>query len=144
VAREKLKDRNEVNHITLQSEPCTRLRLVKLFCQIYLSIYISIYLSIYLSNSLEPFVGPRPLFQFLSLFTQSTGLLGRGISQSQGRYLHTDQHKHRIIVHRHPCLEWDLNPRPQCMSRRKQLLRLYDAATVMGILPYRTSKVAAR
>jgi hypothetical protein len=33
------------------------------------------------------------LFQFLDLFTQSVGLLGRGISPSQGRYLHTGQHK---------------------------------------------------
>jgi hypothetical protein len=34
---------------------------------------------------------PWPLFQFLDLLTQSVGLLGRGISPSQGRYLHTEQ-----------------------------------------------------
>jgi hypothetical protein len=28
--------------------------------------------------------------------SQSVGLLGRWISPSQGRYLHTEQHKHRI------------------------------------------------
>jgi hypothetical protein len=33
--------------------------------------------------------GSTALFQFLDLFTQSVGLLGRGISPSQGRYLHT-------------------------------------------------------
>jgi hypothetical protein len=38
--------------------------------------------------ALQPFVGPWPLFLFLDLFTQSLGLLGRGISLSQGRYLH--------------------------------------------------------
>jgi hypothetical protein len=27
-----------------------------------------------------------------------------GISTSQGRYLHTEQHKDRINAHRHPCL----------------------------------------
>jgi hypothetical protein len=32
-------------------------------------------------------------------YTQSVGLLGRGISPSQGRYLHTEQHKHRINAH---------------------------------------------
>jgi hypothetical protein len=32
-------------------------------------------------------------------YTQSVGLLGRGISQWQGRYLHTEQHKHRIKAH---------------------------------------------
>jgi hypothetical protein len=43
----------------------------------YLSISI-IYLSIYLSMALEPFVGPRPLFQFLNIFTQSVGPLDGG------------------------------------------------------------------
>jgi hypothetical protein len=31
-------------------------------------------------------------FSFL-IYTQAAGLLGRGISPSQGRYLHTEQHK---------------------------------------------------
>jgi hypothetical protein len=30
---------------------------------------------------------------------QSVGLLGRGISPLQGRYLHTEQHRHRINAH---------------------------------------------
>jgi hypothetical protein len=46
--------------------------------------------SIYLSMALQPFVGPWPLFQFLDLFTQTAGLLGRVISPLQGRYLHTE------------------------------------------------------
>jgi hypothetical protein len=46
--------------------------------------------------ALQPFVGPWPLLQFRYLFTQSVGLLGQVISPSQGRYLHTGQHKHRI------------------------------------------------
>jgi hypothetical protein len=37
---------------------------------------------------LQPFVGPWPLFQFLDLFTQSVGLIWRGISLLLGRYLH--------------------------------------------------------
>jgi hypothetical protein len=32
-------------------------------------------------------------------YTQSVGLLGRGISSSQGLYLHAEQHKHRINAH---------------------------------------------
>jgi hypothetical protein len=79
-------------------------------------------LYLYLSMALQPFVGPWPLFQFLNLFTQSVGLLGRGISWSQDRYLHTEQHKHRIRTHRHPCLEWNSNPRPQCSSGRRQFM----------------------
>jgi hypothetical protein len=42
--------------------------------------------------------GPLPLCQFPNP-TQSVGLLGRGISTSQGRYLHTEQHKHWINAH---------------------------------------------
>jgi hypothetical protein len=41
------------------------------------------------SMALKPFLGPWPLCQFLDLLTQMVGLLGRGISPSQGRYLHT-------------------------------------------------------
>jgi hypothetical protein len=59
---------------------------------IYLSIYLSVYLSI--SMALQPFVRPWPIFQFLDLFTQSVGLLGRGISPLQGRAACTHrQHK---------------------------------------------------
>jgi hypothetical protein len=68
------------------------------------SIYLSIYLWLY-----SPCESWR-LFEFL-IHTQPVELLGRGISPSQGRYLHTEPYKHRINAHRHPCLEWDSNPR---------------------------------
>jgi hypothetical protein len=55
-------------------------------------------------------------------FTQSVGLLGQGIRPSQGRYLHTGQHKHRITAHTHPFLKWDSNPRSQCLSGRRQFM----------------------
>jgi hypothetical protein len=70
------------------------------------------YLFIYSS-----FVGPWPLFHFLN-----PRLLGRGISPSQGRYLHTEQHRHRENAYRHPCLEWDSNPRSQRSSERRQFM----------------------
>jgi hypothetical protein len=56
------------------------------------------------------------------IYTQSVELLGRGISPPQGRYLLTEQHKHRINAHRHPCLAWDSNPRPQYLSGRRQFM----------------------
>jgi hypothetical protein len=40
-----------------------------------------------LSMALQP-LGPWPLFLFLKPYTQSVGLLGRGISSSQGHCLH--------------------------------------------------------
>jgi hypothetical protein len=45
---------------------------------------------------LHPLLGPAFFLSFVNFFTQTVGLLGRGISPSQGRYLHTGQHKHRI------------------------------------------------
>jgi hypothetical protein len=56
-------------------------------------------------------------------YTQAVGLLRRGISPSQGLYLHTEQHKHRINTqYRHPCLKWDSNPRSQLSSERTQFM----------------------
>jgi hypothetical protein len=49
--------------------------------------------------ALVPFVGPWPLFSVSWSYTQPIGLLGRGISPSQGLYLYTEQHKHRINTH---------------------------------------------
>jgi hypothetical protein len=47
----------------------------------------------------NPLLGLGRFFSFLIFFTQSVGLLGRGTSPSQGRYLNTGQHKHRINTH---------------------------------------------
>jgi hypothetical protein len=46
-----------------------------------------------------PLLGPGFFFSFVIIFTQTVGLLGRVVSPSQGRYLHTGQHKHTINVH---------------------------------------------
>jgi hypothetical protein len=43
-----------------------------------------------------PLLDPGLFFSFAIIFTQTVGLLGRVISPSQGRYLNTGQHKHRI------------------------------------------------
>jgi hypothetical protein len=68
-----------------------------------------------------PLLGLGSFFSFL-IYTQSVELLGRGISPPQGRYLHTEEHKHRINAHRHPCLEWDSNPRSQRSSWRRRFM----------------------
>jgi hypothetical protein len=59
---------------------------------ISLSIYLSIYLSIHLPTYLWLYsllLDLGRFFSFVIFFTQTVGLLGRGISPSQGRYLHT-------------------------------------------------------
>jgi hypothetical protein len=77
---------------------------------------------IHSSVALQPFFGLCPHFQFRNLHTQSVGIIGRGISPSQGLYLHIGQHKHRINTYNHPGLEWDSNPRPQRSSGRRQFM----------------------
>jgi hypothetical protein len=59
----------------------------------------------------SPLLGFDLFFQFLDLSYTVSRILGRGISLSQGRYLHTGQSKHRINAHRYPCLKLDWNPR---------------------------------
>jgi hypothetical protein len=49
--------------------------------------------------ALKFFVGPWPLLQFLNHFYADGRTLGRMMSPSQGRYLHTGQNKQRINAH---------------------------------------------
>jgi hypothetical protein len=80
-------------------------------------------LSIYLWLC-SPFVAPWPHFQFLNPIHSRYDSLdgGGGVIPSQGRYLHTEQHKHRINAHRHSCLEWDSNPPSQRSSELRQFM----------------------
>jgi hypothetical protein len=67
-------------------------------------------------------------FSFL-ISTLSVRLLGRGISPSQGLYLHTELFGHRIKARRHPWLEWDY-PTIQTFERLKSVHALDRASTV--------------
>jgi hypothetical protein len=109
---------------------------------------IPTYLFVIFINTLTISIcGPTALVNFDHFFsfliwTQSVGLLGRGISPSQGRYLHPEQHTHRINAHRHPCRMWDLNPDPSaradedgsCLKPRRDCDQLY-ALNNAGYIP---------
>jgi hypothetical protein len=73
---------------------------------------------IYVSTAL---VNLGRFFSFL-IHTHSVGLLGRGISPSQSRYLHTEQHNHKINANSHPWLKWDSNPWSQCSKGQKRFM----------------------
>jgi hypothetical protein len=88
----------------------------------YLSVSLSMYLWLY--NPCRPW----PLFPFLNPYTAGRNPW-TGISPSQDRYLHTEQHKHRINAHRNPCLKWDSNLRSQCSSGRRRFMT-YTARTL--------------
>jgi hypothetical protein len=89
---------------------------------IYLSTYLSTYLSMCLSMAIEPFVGPWPIFSFLFLCT-----VGRTPWRGSARHkasIYTQNNTNRINAYRHPRLEWDSKPRPQCSSGRRLFLPL--------------------
>jgi hypothetical protein len=61
-------------------------------------------------------VGHWPLFQFFDPIHSRKVSFDEGSAPSQGRYLRTEQHRHRINAHKYPCLEWDSNQQPQFPS----------------------------
>jgi hypothetical protein len=86
----------------------------------------AINLSIYLSMALQP-LGPGRFFTY----TQSVGLLGREISPSQGRYLHTEQHKQNKRTQTSmPRVGFD--PTIPAFERAKTIYALDRAATGIG------------
>jgi hypothetical protein len=87
--------------------------------------------------------GPRPLIQFRNHFSQTVGLLGRVISPSQGRYLHTGQHKQRINAYTHQTfMPWvGFEPTIPASEWAKTVHALDRAATVIGWDQFRHSKV---
>jgi hypothetical protein len=68
----------------------------------------------------SPLLRPGLFFSFVMLFTQTVGLLGRGISPDS-RPLSTERttQTQNIRTHIHPCLELDSNPRSQYSSQRR-------------------------
>jgi hypothetical protein len=92
--------------------------------------------------ALQPIVGPWSLLQFRNLFfTQSVGLLGRVISPSQGRYLHTRQHKHRINTYT------DIHALSGIRSHDPSVRASEDsscAATVIGITKLQQSNTKSK
>jgi hypothetical protein len=88
---------------------------------------------IHSSMALQPFVGPWRLLQFRNFFTQTVELLGRGISPPQGRYLHSEQHTHRINAHRYPCLWMEFEPTIPAFERAKTVHFLDRATSVIGL-----------
>jgi hypothetical protein len=81
-------------------------------------------------------LGPWPLFFSFMIILQTVGLLGRVINSSQGLYLNTGQHRHRINTYTHetsmPCVGFE-NTIP-ASKRAKTIHALDRSATVTGHL----------
>jgi hypothetical protein len=78
--------------------------------------------------------GPWPLIQFRNHFSQTAGLLGRVISSSQGLYVNTGQHNHRINAYTlqtsMPCVRFE--PTFPASVRAKTVHALDRATTLTG------------
>jgi hypothetical protein len=91
-------------------------------------------------------LGPWPLLFSFMIILQTAGLLGRVISSSQGLYLNTGHHKHRINTYTHqtsmPCVGYE--PTIPASEGAKTVHALDSAATVTGHLQlyYRTKMTA--
>jgi hypothetical protein len=72
------------------------------------------------SLALQAFVEPSPGFSFCNPIQNQQSSFDGGLAPTQGRYLHTEQREHGTNAHRHPCLQWDSKPRPQCSIGRRQ------------------------
>jgi hypothetical protein len=73
----------------------------------------------------SPLLDHGVFFGFLILLVYTAGRTSWTRDQpSRGRYLHTEQHKHRINAYRYSCLEW--NSKPRFQRSRERLCGLCD------------------
>jgi hypothetical protein len=77
--------------------------------------------------ALQPFVGPWQICHFLDLFTQTVGLLGRGISPSEVRCLHTNTDYTQTSM-----LQVEFEPTIPVFERAKTIYASDREATVIG------------
>jgi hypothetical protein len=90
--------------------------------------------------------GPCSFIQFRNHFSQTVGLLRRVISPSQGRYLNTGQHKHRINAYTHQTsFPWaEFEPTIPASKWTKAVHALDRAATsnIIRVLEWRMKRWA--
>jgi hypothetical protein len=125
---------------------CSRYIYIKFIQRLYLWIIcttqIHMYRYVFLSLALQTPLDPSPsLFRFM-IILQTVGLLGRVISSSQGLYLNTGQHKHRINTYTYqtsmPCVGFEtMIPASERARTVHPLDRSAAVISVQVCLPYR-------
>jgi hypothetical protein len=119
---------------------------LRMFQTLYVHCLLSqIYIYIYIFHLLYSPLGPWPLIFSFMIILQTVGLLGRVISSSQGLYLNTGQHKHRINTYTYqtsiPCVGFELMI--PSFERAKTVHALHRSATVTGRYVYSTRNNAS-
>jgi hypothetical protein len=82
---------------------------------------------------------PGLLFKFCNHFSQKAGLLGRVISPSQGRYLNTALHKHRINAYQTSKFLVGFESTISASERASQAVHALDGAGTASGIQYITS-----
>jgi hypothetical protein len=98
----------------------------------------------YSSMALQPSVGPWPFLQFRNLLYT----VGRTRwTSDQPAVIRLPKHRatqtHNKRTHRHPCLEWDSNPRSQRSSERRQFMP-YTTRTLWSAEVRKKIKIIAK
>jgi hypothetical protein len=83
--------------------------------------------------AVQPYVGPCPLFQFRDPVHSRQDSLDGGISPSQGRYLHTEQHKQNKYKHI-SIRQVGFEPTTPVLKRPKTVHASDHEATVIGFI----------
>jgi hypothetical protein len=87
----------------------------------------------------SPLLCPGLVFSFVIFFTQSVGLLGRGISPSQGRHLHTRTTTQRINEHTDIHALNGIRTHDQTVRESEDSSCLRSVAALIGLLHYYVS-----
>jgi hypothetical protein len=86
----------------------------------------------YLSMDLQPFVAPWPHFKFLNpIHSRQDSVDGGSARRKAATY--TEINTNRINAHRHPCLEWDSNPRSQRSRESEDSLMTQTARPLWSV-----------
>jgi hypothetical protein len=73
--------------------------------------------------TLQAFIGPRPLFQFLdSIHNRHDSLDGGSAHRKASAYTQNNTRQSKRTQYRHQCLDWGSNPRSQRSSERRQFM----------------------
>jgi hypothetical protein len=98
-------------------------------------IVLPFFFTLFFTGSTAP-LGPGLYFFSFMIILHTIGLFGRVISSSQGLYLHTGQHKHKINIHTHqtsmPCVEFE--PTISASEQAKTVHALDGSVSVTGLV----------
>jgi hypothetical protein len=123
-------DRSRIHGASIHNEGNTleSSNLSAKYCFVLLKNVICMFFFLWPNSPIQALIASMKLSVSLQLLElgQWVGLLGRVISSSQGLYLYTNTEKRTHNTNtKHPCSEWNSNPRSLCSRERRQFMHLH-------------------